>query len=281
LTRSSHLAVALAALPLLVALGVVRAAEAAVCSVADLCPAPSGNCTPANKLECDSPAIFDLGGRPLVIPADKSLTVSRGDGQGVLSISGAGSLSLQGKIQAQGDDGDSGQVVIATSGPVTLAAASTIDVSATFDGGYVEIEGQSGDVRANGLLKASAGRDGEGGEVVLTARDGSITVGGLGINASASGEFSGGGSVTLSASADASLQGPVSSPAETPASSTSMPTAPSSPGSTATSKPARPRPAGSAGRLASSPGPTCDWPARSPPPRRATTTMAAGWAAGC
>jgi hypothetical protein len=207
LTRSSHLA--LAVLPLLVALGVVRAAEAAVCSVADLCPAPSGNCTPAKKLECDSPAIFDLGGRPLVIPADKSLTVSHGDGNGSLHVLGAASLSLQGKIAAQGGDNDSGQVVIETNGPVTLAAGSTIDVSATLDGGFIEIDVQSGDLQANGLLKASSGRDGEGGEVTLTALAGGVTVGGLGINASASGEFSGGGSVELSASADVSLQGPV------------------------------------------------------------------------
>jgi hypothetical protein len=192
-----------------VALGAVRGAGAAVCTLGDLCPGPTGNCTPSTKLECDSPAIFDLGGRPLVIPVDKAVTVSHGDGAGLLSISGAATLSLGGKILAEGDDGDSGQIVIVSAGPVTLAAGSSINTSADLDGGYIELDADSGDIQANGLLKATAGNNGEGGEVVLAARGGSVTVSGLGINASASGDLSGGGSVELTASADVSLLGPV------------------------------------------------------------------------
>ncbi len=203
--RAPHLA--LIAVPLLVAVATVRDAGAAPCGLAQLCPSAAGPCTP-DKLTCDSPVLIDLGGRALVIPAGKGITVSKGDGEGMLNLTGAASVTVQGNIQAQGDN-DSGQVIIVAAGPVTLAAGSTIDVSATLDGGYIELEAESGDVQAGGLLKASAGRDGEGGEVFLTARAGAVSVGGDGINASASGEFSGGGSIGLTASATVSLLGPI------------------------------------------------------------------------
>jgi hypothetical protein len=181
------------------------------CTADDLCGAGGGPCTVAANHECDSPLALDLGGRAFEIVEGKALRVTGGDGEGTLMLTGVASVTL-GKnvlVKAQGDAGDSGLVVIVSSGAVSLASGSTIDVSATLDGGYVEIESESGPLVAGGLLKATSGQDGEGGDVVLTARDGGVTIGAGGIKASASGEFSGGGSVEVTATGDVSLLGPV------------------------------------------------------------------------
>jgi hypothetical protein len=195
----------------LLVLGGLRRATAAPCTADDLCGPGSDPCLLAASHECDSPLVLDLAGRAFEIAQDKALRITHGDGEGTLMLTGVASVTLRKSalMKAQGDSGNSGLVVIVSAGPVSLASGSTVDVSASLDGGYLEIESQSGLLEASGLLKATAGQDGEGGEVVLTARDGGVTIGGNGINASASGEFSGGGSVQVSATGDVSLLGPV------------------------------------------------------------------------
>jgi hypothetical protein len=198
-----------AAIPLLVVLGAVRAAFAAPCTLNDVCGPGGGPCTLNVNRECDSPLTLDLVGRDLVIAQGKALRVTRGDGAGLLQVKAA-SVSLQkdALIKAEGDQGDSGFVVIESTGPVTLAPDSKgIDVSATLDGGFLQIEAASGNLEALGPIQAKAGRDGEGGEVILAAKEGNVTVGAGGINASASGELSGGGAVELTAAGDVSVLG--------------------------------------------------------------------------
>src|SRR5262249_45459236 len=126
---SSTLQVVRAALPLLAVVVSVRSATAAPCS--QLCPVGQSPCTVSVNVACDSPANFDLGGRPLVITRGKSREVTGGDGGGSLTIA-AGSVTLESGavIQAKGAaNGADGTVVITSAGPVSLGAGSHIDVS--------------------------------------------------------------------------------------------------------------------------------------------------------
>jgi hypothetical protein len=191
-------------------LGAVRAASGVLCTVDDLCAPGTNPCTLSTTLECDSPASFHLGDRALVIAEDRALRVTHGDGSGSLDIEAA-SVTLQKDafIKAQGDDGNSGFVTIASAGPVTIAVdAKGIDVSADSDGGFIDIEVQHGNLDVLGLILAKAS-NGDGGQVILTALDGSVTLGSAGIHATAPDDFNGGGSVDIEASADVSLLGPI------------------------------------------------------------------------
>src|SRR5262249_8980621 len=88
----STLHVVRAALALLAVIVPVRSATAAICD--QLCPPGQNPCTVSVNLACDSPANFDLGGRPLVIKQGKSLKVTGGDDGGSLTIA-AGSVNLE------------------------------------------------------------------------------------------------------------------------------------------------------------------------------------------
>ncbi len=149
---------------LLAGLGAARPAGAAPCT--QLCPPAQNPCTVAS-LTCDSPVSFDLGGRALSIQG--TLAVTAGDGNGVLNIMGAASVSLGSgaKMTAQGASGEGGQISIASAGNITLAQTSSIDVSADAGDGTIQIDATSGTVHVSGLLDAHAGKNGSGGDVIV------------------------------------------------------------------------------------------------------------------
>ena len=193
------------ALILLASLGAaVRPAAAASCTLQNLCSAPQGDCVVNTDHTCDSPASFDLGGRALVISGSTTvLMVVGGDDAGTLNITGAASVSLAtgAKIVAQGAMGEGGQIFIASDGPVSLAAGSTIDVSSDAGDGLIQIDVQSGKVQVSGTIDARAkNTNGSGGIVVVTTdQAGDIVVDTGGIKASAGGDLSDGGSIDLEA----------------------------------------------------------------------------------
>jgi hypothetical protein len=204
------------ALILLAGLGAARPAAAIVCTVQTLCAAPQGACVVSTDHTCDSPATFDLGARALSIPSGVTLAVTGGDGAGVLTITGAATVSLAagGKITAQGVNGQGGEVVITSAGDVSLAASSSIDVSANAAGGLIQIDvTTSGNVHLSGLLDAHAGKNGSGGDVTVTTDQvGDIivdTVGPKGIDISAGGDQSDAGTIDLEAAGSLSLVAPV------------------------------------------------------------------------
>src|SRR5262245_33020590 len=126
---------------------------------------------------------------------------------------GAASVSLAAgtKIVAQGAMVEGGQVFIASSGPVTLAATSVIDVSSDSGNGIVQIDVQSGDVTLSGAIDARAkNTNGSGGIVVVTTdQAGDIVLDTAGIKASAGGDLSDGGSIDLEAVGNLTLSAPV------------------------------------------------------------------------
>jgi hypothetical protein len=120
------------ALMLLAGLGAARPAGAVSCTVQTLCSAPQGDCVVTTNHTCDSPATFNLGPRALSISTGVTLAVTGGDGTGILTITGAATVSLAAgaKITARGVNGEGGEVVITSTGDVSLAGSSSIDVSA-------------------------------------------------------------------------------------------------------------------------------------------------------
>jgi hypothetical protein len=196
---------------LLAGLGATRPASAAPC--AQLCPPAQNPCT-VTSLTCDSPATFDLGGRALSIQG--TLAVTGGDGNGVLTVTGADSVSLTtgAKIKAQGLAGEGGEVAITSAGNVTLASTSSIDVSADAGDGLIQIDVTSGEVHLSGLLDAHAGKNGSGGDVLVsTDQAGDIVVDTVGfprgIDISAGGDQSDAGSIDLEAAGNLSLAAPL------------------------------------------------------------------------
>jgi len=164
-----------------------------------LCNAGQDPCTVAT-VTCDSPADFDLGGRALSIPAGTTLTVNGGDGNGILTITGARSVSIAGTITALGAQGEGGQIFIASAGSVTLPANSVIDVSSDGGDGLINIDVQTGDITASGVLDAHAGKNGSGGDVLMTTEQGgNIVVDGTKIDTSSGGDLSDGGDIDLEA----------------------------------------------------------------------------------
>src|SRR5262249_20622865 len=153
-------------------------------------------CTVSTTVTCDSPAIFDLGGRALSITG--KLVVTGGDGNGLLAITGA-SANLTGTIMAQGTLGARGFVSITTPGPVVLGGGWSRAVSGRARLGSVQTEAMSGNLPALGSIDAHGGSNGGGGDIFLMADQGDITIGGNGVNASASGPEGFGGSVDIEA----------------------------------------------------------------------------------
>ena len=161
-------------------------------------------------MTCDSPATFDLGGRALSIQG--TLAVTAGDGNGVLNILGAASVSLGSgaKMTAQGASGEGGQISIASAGNITLAQTSSIDVSADAGDGTIQIDATSGTVHVSGLLDAHAGKNGSGGDVIVnTDQAGDIIIDTAGIDISAGGDESDGGSIDLEAAGNLTLAAPL------------------------------------------------------------------------
>src|SRR5262245_4771143 len=195
----------IAAASLLLALGTLRVAGAA-CTPS--CTAPSGPCTLAANLVCASPATIQLSGRDLVVPKDKSIRATGGDGTGSLLVSGATSVTVQTGAQLRGEAGNkgSGKVIVISEGPVLLASGSRIFVSSDPNGGYIEVDAHSGDLQSLGELLAGGSQNGEAGDVKLVTLDGTVTIGGR-IDVSALGDDSGGGSITIDAAGDVRIQG--------------------------------------------------------------------------
>lgn len=194
---------------LLAGLGATRPASAAPCP--QLCPPAQNPCT-VTSLTCDSPATFDLGGRALSVPTRVTLSVTGGDGNGVLTITGAASMTLAtgAKITAQGGAGEGGQISITSAGNISLAASSSIDVSSDGGDGTIQIEVTSGNVLLSGALLGKAlKKDGLGGDVFVTTDQGDIVIDTAGIDISAGGDQSDGGSIDLEAAGNVSLMAPL------------------------------------------------------------------------
>lgn len=104
------------------------------------------------------------------------------------ACSPTGSVSLLGRIEAQGDS--PGSILIEASGDVLLGEDIDVDsTDADTDGGEVEIISHQGSVTLSGRIEATAGRNSTGGTVGITAGK-NATVAGL-IDASG-GDFDGG-----------------------------------------------------------------------------------------
>jgi cysteine-rich repeat protein len=180
----------------------------AQCGGTQLCPGGNlpgaGTCTIANSCTITVPPAglqIDLGSRKLVVKG--TLTFAGGESSNV--VINAGSFLLDGgTIVSPGADQIGGNVTINLETDATVQNNGLIDVSAGLEPGSVDIEALGGDINfngrikangttraadggfitlfglnnltASGMLDASAGDMGEGGEIDLTAQNGAMVV---------------------------------------------------------------------------------------------------------
>ncbi|HEV7730841.1 MAG TPA: hypothetical protein VGR62_01705 [Candidatus Binatia bacterium] len=192
------------------------ARAAALCGNGQLCDPGAGVCeiTAGCTIASGTGAgvIFDLGARPFVIRAGKTLTVT---GTGGITIY-ASTIELENgaKIVATGGPGNAGaSVALESPGNVTLRVDTVIDVSAQPGGGSIGLR-SGGAISAMGSLQASsAGGAGSGGNIDIDTfldNGGNIEIGGTGINTTG-GPMDSGGFVDINANLALTIGGPITS----------------------------------------------------------------------
>jgi hypothetical protein len=181
----------------------IAAALLAVCSVPavampPLCEVTDDPCVVEHDVDIDT-ATIDLGGRALVVPSGRTITVRT-----MLEVTSAGSLTLapNGRIVSP----DDGQILLRVFGDVRLEPGSAI-VVATQNRGTVDVS-SGGSIVMRGAIRAnSASRDGDGGGVFLAGAR--VEIAGDGLEAHGGNRFGGGGWITIDASGDVTVAAPV------------------------------------------------------------------------
>ena len=191
---------------LLLVIGSAAPVHAAVCAGTDaapaLCPPGTGPCVVSTDCSLPSGFVADLGARPLLIQANKTITIPD---PGIVTIKANG-ITLQGgaKILAEGAGTPSVQLVStsATTG-ITMEVASRINAGSRGDGGILDLR-SDGPVVMRGSLRAPGPSTLDmGGDVSIQAQ-GNILIDGTGSGIDVSGGLEGfGGYIDITSLAGA------------------------------------------------------------------------------
>ena len=178
---------------LLLVIGSAAPVHAAVCAGTDaapaLCPPGTGPCVVSTDCSLPSGFVADLGARPLLIQANKTITIPD---PGIVKITANG-ITLEGgaKIVAEGGGTPSVELVsTSTTTGITMEAASRITTGSRGDGGIVDLR-SNGPVVMRGSLRAPGPSTLDvGGDVSIQAQ-GNILIDGTGSGIDVSGGLEG------------------------------------------------------------------------------------------
>jgi hypothetical protein len=172
--------------------------------MAQLCSPSANPCVVTASINVPTGSVFDLGGRDLIISANRTLTVL---GTGIMFVS-AGNITLDdgARIVANGTAGVGGDLTLVSSGTLTLDPSSRIDVSGGAGGSVLLMANavvMNGQIRANATL-----RDSEGGLVSIQTT-GNVSIAGTGILGASGNRFGCGGFMEIVSDGSVSATAPI------------------------------------------------------------------------
>lgn len=122
------------------------------------------------------------------VTATGRLDTTGGADGGFVTVDGSGDVAAHGRIDARGQSGNGGFILMKSAGDLLVGATARLDAGGEIDGGFVSVEGEN-DVAVYGQLLAR-GRTGNGGQIFVTG-DGDVAIGATAL-LDASGEVDGG-----------------------------------------------------------------------------------------
>ena len=92
-------------------------------------------------------------------------TTNNVDG-GFVTVDGSGDVVAHGRVDARGQSGNDGFILVKSAGDLFVGATSRMDAGGEIEGGFVSVKGED-DVAVHGQLLAR-GRTGNGGQIFVT-----------------------------------------------------------------------------------------------------------------
>ncbi len=163
-----------------------------------LCDPTDDPCVVERDVEIDTATVF-LGGRALVVPSGRTLTVRT-----ELEVQGVGTLTLAPNARIVLPD--DGRILFEVAGDVRLEPGSAIVATSSGDA-TVQIYSFGGVVMRGAIRANSASRDGDGGGVFIEG--GNVEIAGDGIEASGGNRFGAGGWIAVDATGDLTVAAPI------------------------------------------------------------------------